>query len=147
MPQKNKKGGNKARGQKSMKINQKRELEVCDNPLNEYGQVLAGLGDRRLSVMCWNQHTKTKTTRVCHIRGSMKRCRMNPGDWIMVSLREDETNQNNADIVHKYFPEELEELREMGEIPEDFGSASLAKEDGDSDEDLVDDGQEGSDGD
>ena len=42
----------------------------------------------------------------------MKRVRMNPGDFIMVSLREDETNQNNADIVHKYFPEEVEDLVE-----------------------------------
>ena len=47
---------------------------------------------------------------------------MNPGDFIMVSLREDETNQNNADIVHKYFPEEVEELLEVGEIPEEFGT-------------------------
>ena len=87
--QKNKKGGNKARGQKTMKVNQKRELIVSEDQLCEYGKVLAGLGDRRLSVSCWNNHTKSKATRTCHIRGSMKRVRMNPGDFIMVSLRED----------------------------------------------------------
>ena len=47
---------------------------------------------------------------------------MNPGDFIMVSLREDETNQNNADIIHKYFPEEVEDLVEQGEIPEDMAT-------------------------
>jgi len=40
----------------------------------------------------------------------------------MVSLREDETNQNAADIIHKYFPEEVEDLLEMGEIPADFAT-------------------------
>lgn len=105
-----------------MKVNQKRELEICEDALNEYGKVLSGLGDRRLSVQCWNKFNQTKTTRTCHIRGSMKRVRMNPGDFIMVSLREDETNQNNADIVHKYFPEEVEELVEMNEIPDDFAT-------------------------
>jgi len=48
--QKNKKGGNKARGQKTMKLNQKRELIISEDPVNEYGKVLSGLGDRRLSV-------------------------------------------------------------------------------------------------
>ena len=33
-----------------MKINQKRDLVVCEDALNEYGKVLSGLGDRRLSV-------------------------------------------------------------------------------------------------
>ena len=48
--QKNKKGGNKARGQKSFKINQKRELLISEDQLCEYGKVISGLGDRRMSV-------------------------------------------------------------------------------------------------
>ena len=50
----------------------------------------------------------------------MKRIRMNPGDFVMISLREDETNKDKGDIIHKYFPEEVDELVEQGEIPEDF---------------------------
>ena len=49
----------------------------------------------------------------------MKRVRMNPGDYILVSLRPDESTDTNADIIHKYFTEEIYELMEAGEIPEE----------------------------
>ena len=80
----------------------------------EYGKVLAGLGDRRMSVKCFDNKI-----RVCHIRGSMKRVRMNAGDYILVSKREFDSEDGKADIIHKYFVEEVYELMEMGEIPEE----------------------------
>ena len=48
----------------------------------------------------------------------MKRVRMNPGDYILVSLREF-GGDDKADIIHKYFTEEVYELMEAGEIPEE----------------------------
>ena len=93
MPQKNKKGGNKARGQKTFKVNAKRELIKSEDPDVEYGKVLSGLGDRRLSVRCYNPHDKKINVRNCHIPGAMKRTRMNPGDYILVALREFETSK------------------------------------------------------
>lgn len=68
---------------------------------------MAGLGDRRMSVKCYDGKT-----RICHIRGSMKRVRMHPGDYILVSMRE--FDNEKADIIHKYFTEEVYELMEQG---------------------------------
>ncbi len=61
----------------------------------------------------------------------------------MVSLREDETNQNAADIVHKYYPEEVEELLENGELPEDFATGLEEMKENDDGQDGEDEEEDG----
>ena len=40
---------------------------------------------------------------------------MGAGDIILVSLRE--MGEGKGDVIHKYYPEEGEELKDMDEIP------------------------------
>ena len=42
----------------------------------------------------------------------MKRIRMFPGDYILISKRD--FDDEKADIIHKYFTEEVYELMEQG---------------------------------
>ena len=41
---------------------------------------------------------------------------MGAGDLILISLRE--TGDDKGDVIHKYFPNEAQELQELGEIPD-----------------------------
>ena len=53
---------------------------------------------------------------MCTIRGKLRnRVWINPGDLILVSLRE---MGDVCDVIHKFYPEEAFELQELGEIPE-----------------------------
>ncbi|ESU38715.1 Protein Translation Initiation Factor 1A (IF-1A) [Giardia duodenalis] len=59
--------------------------------------------------------------RRCHLRGALKKRRvmMHAGDLVLVSLREFST-ETDADIVHKYQPDEVKELKKYGEITVDL---------------------------
>ena len=55
--------------------------------------------------------------RMATIRGKLKnRVWMGAGDLILISLRE--TGDDKGDVIHKYFPNEAQELQELGEIPD-----------------------------
>ena len=70
------------------------------------------LGNGRLEANCFDGNK-----RICAIRGKLRnRVWMNPGDIVLVSLRE--FGDDKGDVVHKYYPEEAYELVDMGEIPE-----------------------------
>ena len=72
---------------------------------------------------------------MCTIRGKMRnRVWINAGDIIIISLR-DETADDKADVIHKYYPEEAFELQEMGELP-----ANVAINEGVVDEEQMEDG-------
>jgi|UniRef100_A0A6C0K2M7 translation initiation factor 1A len=87
----------------------KREV-IFKEDLQEYGVVDKMLGDMRCSVLC-----SDATTKVCHIRGKFKRrVWINVGDTVLISLREFEDDK--ADVVHKYTPEEAEILKIQGEF-------------------------------
>ena len=87
----------------------KRELIIKEDH-QEYGQVDKMLGDMRCLVLC-----SDSTTKVCHIRGKFKRrVWINPGDTVLISLREFEDDK--ADVIHKYSPEEAELLKFKGEF-------------------------------
>ena len=90
---------------------EKRELEFKDED-QEYGQVTKMLGNGRLQAQCFDG-----TTRLCHIRGKFrKRVWINAGDIILLGLRE--YQDEKADVIFKYSPEEARLLKAYGEIPE-----------------------------
>lgn len=108
---KKQRGGAKLRKkQKQLADAPKRRLRRRD-PGEEYAQVLTAKGNCRFDVKC-----NDEKTRLAHIRGSMRRVRIHVGDVVLVSLRLFEKNDNRCDIVHKYKPEEIQQLFQIGEI-------------------------------
>lgn len=107
---KGKGGKNKKRGKKNREGVDKRQLLFKDEG-QEYAQVVKMLGNGRLEAMCADG-----TVRLCHIRGKFKkRVWINAEDIIMLGLREFEDEK--ADVIHKYTPEEARTLQAYGELP------------------------------
>ena len=77
----------------------------------EYAQVVRMLGGGRLEAFCYDG-----TTRLCHIRGKMrKKIWVAAGDIILVGLRD--FQDSKADVIHKYKTEEARNLKSYGELP------------------------------
>ena len=69
-------------------------------------------------------------SRICHIRGKLKkRVWVREGSVILIGLREFEDDK--ADIIHCYLPEEIRRLKAYGELPETAGN------NGDNDEEIA----------
>ena len=104
------KGGNKRKKGKNF-LQDKRELLFQEDG-QVYGQVTKLLGNSRIQVMCLDEKEW-----LCHIWGKMKnRVWIAVGDLVLVSNREFEADK--GDIIHKYMPDEVKELKKHGEIPE-----------------------------
>ena len=85
------------------------ELVTADE-MQVYGMVTRSLGDKRFECIC-NDHV----TRQCKIRGKFRgRLFVNVHDILLISLREEEDDK--ADIIQKYSPDEVHELQKMGEF-------------------------------
>ena len=85
------------------------ELITADE-MQTYGMVLRALGDRRFLCKC-----SDGKERQCKIRGKFKgRLFVQVHDVLLISLREDEPEK--ADIIQKYRPEEVHELKKLGEF-------------------------------
>jgi translation initiation factor 1A len=103
------KGGKNRRRGKSDRDG-KREL-VFKEEMQEYAQVTKMLGNARVEAFCFDG-----VSRLCQIRGQMrKRVWINVGDIVLVSLRE--FQDNKADIIWKYTPDEARSLKAYGELP------------------------------
>ena len=93
------KGGKQRKRGKNTGVGERRELIYKDEG-QEYGQILRLLGNGRTDVNCFDGNK-----RMCTIRGKLRnRVWINPGDIILVSLRE--FGDDKADVIHKYYPEE-----------------------------------------
>lgn len=78
----------------------------------EYAQVNRMLGNGRCESKCFDG-----TTRLCHIRGKLrKKVWVNAQDIVLVGLRE--YQDDKADIILKYSPDEARNLIKYGEIPD-----------------------------
>jgi len=76
-----------------------------------YGQVIAPLGNNRMSVQCFDNKI-----RLCIIKGSMrKKVWILKNDIVLVSLRD--FQDDKGDIVHRYDDEDVKKLKNMNEIP------------------------------
>ena len=109
-----KKGGNK-RKRSPKEIFQKEDL-IFKEQDQEYAKVLKLLGDCRVEVEC-NDGIK----RIAHIRGKMKKkVYINVGDLVLIGLRSFEDDK--ADIIHRYTPEDVKLLKSYGEFGEEKDS-------------------------
>lgn len=111
MPKNKGKGGKNRRRGKNENETEKREL-VFKEDGQEYAQVLKMLGNGRLDAMCFDG-----TKRLCHIRGKLrKKVWINTGDIILLGLRD--YQDNKADVILKYTPDEARNLKTYGELPD-----------------------------
>eukprot|EP00124_Ichthyophonus_hoferi_P000798 Ihof_evm4s33 gene=Ihof_evmTU4s33 len=110
MPKNKGKGGKNRRRGKNENELQKREL-IFKEDGQEYAQVIKMLGNGRLEAFCFDG-----VTRLCHIRGKMrKKVWIGQGDIVLVGLRD--FQDNKADVILKYNAEEARNLKTYGELP------------------------------
>lgn len=116
-----KKGGNKKkRGVKE--VFQKQDL-IFKEQDQEYATVLKLLGDCRVEVDC-----KDGIKRIAHIRGKMKKkVYIYVGDLVLIGLRDFEDDK--ADIIHRYTPEDIKALKSYGEFEEPVTEEKKESED------------------
>ncbi|XP_050380991.1 eukaryotic translation initiation factor 1A isoform X1 [Argentina anserina] len=111
MPKNKGKGGKNRKRGKNEADDEKREL-VFKEDGQEYAQVLRMLGNGRCEAQCIDN-----TKRLCHIRGKMhKKVWIAAGDIILVGLRD--YQDDKADVILKYMPDEARLLKAYGELPE-----------------------------
>ena len=114
MPKNKKKGKNS----KNKWCAPKREL-IFKGILQDYCLMVKMLGDRRISVQLPDGSFK-----MAIIPGRFrKRNWMKPGDILLASFREFQTNK--IDIIHKYTIEEARKLVLYQEIPESFVNSNI----------------------
>jgi len=111
MPKNKGKGGKNRRRGKNENEDMKREL-VFKEDGQEYAQVIKMLGNGRLEASCFDG-----VKRLCHIRGKLrKKVWINQSDIILIGLRD--YQDQKADVILKYTPDEARSLKAYGEIPE-----------------------------
>ena len=74
------------------------------------------LGSGRMRVHCFDGKE-----RMAKIRGKFKRrVWVNLGDVVLVQKREFTTDDDNCDVVHVYYSDEVKKLKNFGELPSDL---------------------------
>jgi len=107
----------------------KRELTFKEDG-QEYAQVLRMLGNGRLEAQCFDG-----TKRLCHIRGKFrKKVWINQGDIVLLGLRD--FQDEKADVILRFSPEEARQLKALGELPESAKINESAVGEEGSDEDI-----------
>jgi translation initiation factor 1A len=86
------------------------------------------LGNGRCEALCFDG-----TRRLCHIRGKMrKKVWINAGDIVLIGLRD--YQDEKADIILKYNPDEARALKSQGEIPD---TTKINEEEGEEGEEVT----------
>ncbi|KAI8639268.1 eukaryotic translation initiation factor 1A, Y-chromosomal [Parasitella parasitica] len=105
------KGGKSRRRGKNETENDKREL-VFKEEGQEYAQVLKMLGNGRVEAQCFDG-----VKRLALIRGKLrKKVWINQGDIVLLSLRD--FQDEKADVIQRYNPDEARQLKSYGELPD-----------------------------
>jgi len=111
MPKAKGKGGKARRRGKNTIDDEKREITLKTDG-QEYAQVVRMLGNGRLEAHCFDGKT-----RLCHIRGKMrKKVWVNQGDIVLIGLRD--FQDDKADVIMKYTSEEARRLKVQGHLPD-----------------------------
>ncbi|KAK4523214.1 hypothetical protein GAYE_PCTG44G1107 [Galdieria yellowstonensis] len=127
MPKNKGKGGKNRRRGKNDNEEEKRELVIKEEG-QEYAQVTRMLGNGRCEALCFDG-----TRRLCHIRGKMrKKVWINAGDIVLIGLRD--YQDEKADIILKYNPDEARALKSQGEIPD---TTKINEEEGEEGEEVT----------
>ncbi|GAA5817426.1 TIF11 [Mucor flavus] len=104
-------GGKSRRRGKNDTENDKREL-VFKEEGQEYAQVLKMLGNGRVEAQCFDG-----VKRLALIRGKLrKKVWINQGDIVLLSLRD--FQDEKADVIQRYNPDEARQLKSYGELPD-----------------------------
>merc|ERR1712124_97395 len=133
---KGKGGRTRCRGKNGM--TEKRELNLKQEG-QEYAQVLRMLGNGRLEALCIDGKT-----RLCHIRGKMrKKVWVNVGDIVLLGLRD--FQDDRADVIIKYSADEARLLKNQKELPDNIhvNNVEPIHLEGQEENDLVDFGDDG----
>ncbi|CAO3691609.1 unnamed protein product [Rhizopus stolonifer] len=105
------KGGKSRRRGKNDTEGDKREL-VFKEEGQEYAQVLKMLGNGRVEAQCFDG-----VKRLALIRGKLrKKVWINQGDIVLLSLRD--FQDEKADVIQRYNPDEARQLKAYGELPD-----------------------------
>lgn len=121
MPKNKGKGGKNRRRGKNENDPMKRDIFYADEE-QKYAQVEKATGSGRLEIQVFRfeNNSWAKDVRVGLIRGSLrKKVWIGTGDIILVATRE--YQEDMLDVVHKYFPEEVQDLKSKGLVPPDAG--------------------------
>jgi len=130
MPKNKGKGGKNRRRGKNENDGAKREL-LFKVEGQAYAQVIRMLGAGRLEIFCFDGQT-----RQAHIRGKLrKKTWINQGDIVLVGLRD--FQDDKADVISKYTPDEARTLKAMKEIPEGAKINEIEMGGPEDDEDMV----------
>ena len=89
-------------------------LDLVKTEGQEYAKVTTLLGNRRVALDCMDGKN-----RLGRIRGNMKKKRIfiNKNDYVLISLRD--FQDDKADLLDKYTPQEVKRLIRAGEMTED----------------------------
>jgi translation initiation factor 1A len=113
MPKNKGKGGKNRRRGKNENDGIKRELDLKEEG-QEYAQVTKILGSARLRCNCFDGKE-----RLCNIRGKMRRkVWIGVGDVVLLGLRD--FQDEKADVIQKYKPDEARRLKAQGHIPDNI---------------------------
>lgn len=113
MPKNKGKGGKNRRRGKNENEQAKRELDLKEEG-QEYGQVLKILGNGRVKVYCMDGKD-----RLANIRGKLrKKVWINVNDIVLLGLRD--YQENKADIIQRYNPDEARRLKAQNHIPDNI---------------------------
>lgn len=122
-------GKNNGKGGKGHKKRKNKNVDDQVRPLifredsQAYGQIIKVLGNGRFQVECYQKEDKP-INRICTIRGKMRRREwVASGDVVLVSLRD--FQDDKADIILKYYPDEVRKLKEYKEISSNVKTSSF----------------------
>jgi initiation factor 1A len=109
MPKGNTHGGKAYKKNKTGRVKKTREMIYAeDDPSYRYAMVVKKLGGSRLEI---NLNEGEKGVHG-NIRGALyKKVYMNTNDIILVSARDDMTDANVYDVLHKYTPDQASMLK------------------------------------
>ena len=103
--------GGKTRRRGTNKNQDTKRVLVLKDEGQEYAQVIKMLGSGRLEAFCFDGKI-----RQARIRGTLNgRVWISKEDIILISLRD--FQDDKCDVIMKYFPEEVDELRKKGHLP------------------------------
>lgn len=123
MGKNNGKGGKGHKKRKNKNVDDQVRSLIFKEDGQTYGQIIKVLGNGRFDVECYDKPDKI-INRVCNIRGKMRRREwVSSGDVVLVSLRD--FQDEKADIIMKYYPDEVRKLKEYKELSPNIKTSSF----------------------
>ena len=123
MGKNNGKGGKGHKKKKNKNVDDLVRSLIFKEDGQTYGQINKVLGNGRFDVECYDKPDKI-INRVCNIRGKMRRREwVSSGDVVLVSLRD--FQDEKADIIMKYYPDEVRKLKEYKELAPNVKTSSF----------------------